>query len=184
MASASLSSAASLAVSNVFELNFVDYLDTPLGAGYVAKIGFTDAVLTTTDTFSSILAGWSQGGDIAFPYAPGYDGYFSGNAVFTDAAGLAGKLVNIWVTDGGDNNFVMQHNLQTFKFDAEIPNSDTMDIRNSSIGSFTIKLGTLDPTGTNAAGDTGSLVLNNVPEPSAALLGAIGVLGLLRRRRN
>ena len=39
---------------------------------------------------------------------------------------------------------------------------------------------------TNAAGDASTVfnVVDGVPEPSAALLGAIGALGLLRRRRN
>ena len=44
-------------------------------------------------------------------------------------------------------------------------------------------------TGSGTAADTGSTAIRSatfsvVPEPSAALLGAIGVLGLLRRRRN
>ena len=44
------------------------------------------------------------------------------------------------------------------------------------------------PYGSNFAGTdpvrTASLTINAVPEPSAVLLGAIGALGLLRRRRN
>lgn len=57
-----------------------------------------------------------------------------------------------------------------------------------SLGAVTLNSGTMsDLKGTSvysATGTSGFQLVNAIPEPSAALLGALGALGLLRRRRN
>ena len=62
--------------------------------------------------------------------------------------------------------------------------SQTLDGANVVFG--TVRSVTTQPTGVTNANFTNGVVLvaSQVPEPSSALLGAVGILGLLRRRRN
>lgn len=187
MISGGISSAASVLAGNFENTNFTTNTDVALNSSFIAKVGFlaNGTVLTSTDTFASINVNWTNAGNITFATGDtaGYNGYFSGQVNFTDALGLAGKNIFIWVTDGGDNNYVGSFSSLLFKADAEIPNSTVAPINQASLGSaFNTVLGSFNGAGANSA-TGGSLVLNNVPEPSAALLGAIGALGLLRRRR-
>jgi hypothetical protein len=186
MASGGMASAASIIANNLVDIDFRTAGDVALGSTYTAKIGFlaTSAVLTESDTFATISTNWTNAGDILFASgdAAGYDGYFNGLVNFTDLAGLAGKAVSIWVTNGSDLNAVLTHSSILFLADDDIPNSNDITIDSTTLGQFTFKLGSLNTTGENAALG-GSIVLAGVPEPSAALLGAIGALGLLRRRR-
>jgi hypothetical protein len=180
MASGGLASAASIIATNLVDTNFVSTEYVALDSSFTAKIGFLAAGITLTedDTFSSISANWTNAGNISFASgdAAGYDGYFSGLASFTDALGLAEKAVSIWVTNGSDQNAVLTHSSIQFLADSTIPNSNSITIEAAELNAFTFRLGSYD-----AVGD--SIVLAGVPEPSAALLGAIGALGLLRRRR-
>lgn len=184
MASGGLASAASITVSAFANTNFTTKADVALDSTYTANIGFlaSAAVLDDSSTYAYISSNWTPAGSISFASgdAAGYDGYFSGLVSFTDLLGLAGKAVSIWVTDGSGQNAVLTHNSITFLADSAIPNANSLDIDATTVGDFTVKMGSYNTTGSNAL-NGGSFVL--VPEPSAALLGAIGALGILRRRR-
>jgi MYXO-CTERM domain-containing protein len=193
MLSGGMASAASITVSNLVDTNFIDSDGAALGATFTAKIGFltNGTVLTTLDDFSSIAANWTNAGNITFASgdADGYVGYFSAQLNFTDALGLAGKNVFVWVTDGAYQNAVLKSNTVQYLSDSAIPNSNGLTIESTELSNLSILLGSFNATSGN---DGGSLVLNDsaptppppVPEPSAALLGVVGALGLLRRRRN
>lgn len=187
MASGGLASAASIVANNFVDTNFTTKADVALDSTYTAKIGFLSptASLDDSSTYASIFSNWTNAGDISFASgdADGFDGYFSGTVNFTNAAGLAGLLVSIWVTDGSGQNAVLTHMATPFLNDNAIPNSNSVTIDYESLftnGDWQLKMGSFNGSGSNATAG-GSIVL--VPEPSAALLGAIGALGLLRRRR-
>lgn len=189
--SGGISSAATVAAGNFVDVDFrTPFIDggLALNAGYIAKIGFMapGTVLTPTSTYADILPSWTNAGDITFASGAtaGYNGYFDGTVGFTDATGLAGKNVFVWVTNGSNFSTVLENTTTQFLADAAIPNANTITISSAKLAQYNIHLGTYDPAGN---GGTGSFVVNNaapIPEPSAALLGALGVLGLLRRRRN
>ena len=86
--------------------------------------------------------------------------------------GAVGNIVYLWLqtTDAS--------NIGLYKDASVVP----------SVGAVTINSATMnDLIGTSnytASGTSGFQLAPAVPEPSAALLGAFGVLGLLRRRRN
>ena len=72
-----------------------------------------------------------------------------------------------------------------------ISGSGNMDSRNGQFvtGTFTADVGSQVLTVTRATGSTqfavaNGLTVGTIPEPSAALLGGLGLVGLLRRRRN
>jgi len=190
-----IASAASIQASAFVDLDFTtDSADlaNQLDSSFTAKVGvYSGAALTVTSTFTDINAGWTGAGEVAFASgaAVGYNGYFdTGGLGFTDALGIAGSNVFVWVTDGANLNYVMvaiSGDDNTFKNDADIPNSGIVSIRQTTAGNWQTLLGTFDAGGANA-GYGGSYVLNEavgVPEPTVALLGAFGVVGLLRRRR-
>ena len=186
--------AATVNVNGYIDVNFSTNpaLANTMGSGYTAKVGrYTGGALTTTATFAQINATWTNVGNYTFATAAAgsLNGGFKGNPLsFTDAAGLAGTNVWLWVTNGSSQNLVMQATTSAagsflFKADATIPNSGALDVSTAARPGWQLSLGTFTTTGTNSAFG-GSYVLNTVPEPSAALLGALGTIGLLRRRRN
>lgn len=187
LATGGVSSAATTYVSNWIDTSFVSpVMHTPLGSSFVAKIGFVQAgtVLTPDSTFSEINASWTNAGNIAFasPDVLSMAGYFEGQANYTDALGLGGKDIYIWVTNGSDQNAVLRHRTADFKFDLDIPNVTLVFIESSTISSdFELLLGTYNPNLSHPESPAGAIIL--VPEPSALLLGALGAIGLIRRRR-
>ncbi len=193
-----LASAASVSLAANLDLNFTTdaaLASGALGSSYSARIGsYSGPALTITTTFDDIIGGWTQAGSFSFASGAmaGYDGYFqTPSLIFTDAAGLGGKNVWLWVTNGSNENLLMfavdtgvgANNSHLFKFDVDIPNSGDLSVKQSNADSWQLVLGTFTSAGANATYG-GSYVLNNaIPEPSAALLGAFGAIGLLRRRR-
>jgi hypothetical protein len=190
VATSGLSSAASMLVSNLVDVNFsapvLGVGSVPMDSSHKAMIGYMDpaVVLATTDTYTTISSNWLAAGEIVFASgdAAGYDGYFSGQVVFNDAKGLAGKDLTIWITDGALVNFVLSTNTGIkFLADAAIPNENAALIEKANLATWTTRLGTYDAA---ANGGMGSFVANDaIPETSTAILGALGALGLLRRRR-
>ena len=191
VATSGLSSAASMLVSNLVDVSFAAPKGGGLelmGSSYKAMIGYLDpgVALSTTDTFTTISSNWLSAGEIVFASgdAAGYDGYFSGQVVFNDGKGLAGKDLTVWVTDGDLVNFVLTASgAPPVKFlpDAAIPNENAALIAQSNLADWTTRLGNFDPA---ANGGLGAYVANDaIPETSTAILGALGALGLLRRRR-
>jgi hypothetical protein len=196
MSLSTFASAATVNVNGFIDVNFTTNAALPstLGSSYTARVGsYTGGALTTESTFAQINSTWTNVGSYTFATGPaaGYNGSFAGNPLaFTNALGLAGTNVWVWVTNGSDQNLLMQAvgssaGAFLFKGDAEIPNSGVLSIRQSALAGWQLALGTFTSGGANA-GYGGSYVLNTavIPEPSAALLGAFGAIGLLRRRRN
>lgn len=191
MISGGVSSAASILAGNFVDISFSTPVlngSQPLDGTYTAKVGVLapGVVLTPTTTFAQIAPNWTNAGDIQFATgaAAGYNGFFDGEAVFTDALGIAGKNVFIWVTNGSGFNAILENTTVQFLADAAIPNANSITIESQFIADYQVRLGAFNPL---ANGGVGAFEVNSadpIPEPSAVLLGALGALGLLRRRRN
>lgn len=159
-----------------------------LGNTFTAYVGvYTGGALTSTATFATINSSFNIVGSVAFAtggLSNGYAGYFStGNLAYTDDAPVAGgNLISVWVTDGANLNALVTNSAE-FPFDSDTVDSINLSVNTASAGDWTVVLGSYDAAATgNSYG--GSYVLNNaIPEPATALLGAFGVLGLMRRRR-
>ncbi|MEO5712858.1 MAG: PEP-CTERM sorting domain-containing protein [Luteolibacter sp.] len=189
--------AATVNVNGYINVNFTTNAAqaSTLGSGYTAKVGrYTGGTLLTTATFTEINAAWTNVGNYTFATAAAgsINGGFKGNAIsFADTAGLAGTNVWLWVTNGSNQNLVMQATTSAvgdflFKADGDIPNGGNLAVSTAARPGWQLSLGTFTTSGANSTYG-GSYVLNTaavVPEPSAALLGAFGAVGLLRRRRN
>lgn len=174
------------AVGNVNAANLVD-------GSYTAYVGlYTGGALDSlTASFSDINSSWTAVGSYQFATAAAgnYNGSFKGDPlVFNDPLGVGGHNVWLWVSDGGLNNFLMQAvgaaaGDFTFKFDLDVPSAGNLDASQAALAGWNVVLGDFTTDGANAAYG-GSYVLNTaIPEPATALLGAFGVIGLLRRRR-
>ena len=106
--------------------------------------------------------------------------------------GFAGKDAYIVVANNTDFSqatlFAVFNSGAVFTAPDSFGNSaQTIDgISTGSVVFGTVRSVTTQPTGLTGASFANGVVLvpTNVPEPSAALLGVIGALGLLRRRRN
>jgi len=105
----------------------------------------------------------------------------------TGPSSFNSQIINLFVGNGPVNDpatqyVVLRTNANT-AFPADVSGTGSSTF-NAALGSgLTLVANTPNaqwsPTATASAGGT----INFVPEPSAALLGAIGALGLLRRRR-
>lgn len=185
--STGLASAASTVLSAYYDTSFRTSTGTLLGSGFTARIGTTSAAsFSTTDNYASILATWTavSSTEVAFSSSAADNlGYFSGTFSYSTQPGVP---IVLWVSDGANQNFVATID-QVFANDAAFPfNTNTYDITAATVGDLTIKLGSYQAGTDGFGGEGGNLILNNIaaiPEPSAALLGALGALGLLRRRR-
>lgn len=186
-------SAAGIVVACSSDLDFstnTSDLANAIDSTYTVKVGvYSGGLLSTTATFSDINASWAEIGNAPAATGVAYNGWFNtGNLAFTDGDGFTGENVWVWVTNGSDQNILLQA-LNSgagdflYKADADIPSSGTVSFSSANVASWAIALGSYDSGGANAAYG-GSYVLNTaVPEPSALLLGAFGVVGLVRRRR-
>ncbi len=87
--------------------------------------------------------------------------------------GAVGNNLYLWLqsTDGSLYGL--------YKSNADVPALGTVTITSATMGNL---IGTSEYVA-NAAGGTSSSGFQLVPEPSVALLGALGVFGLIRRRR-
>jgi len=177
--------ARSATAGNLLDSSYTLYIGTYAGA---------PTTLATTTNFATINASFSQIASIAFATgdAAGYNGWAQINGTtFTNDATFGNKPLYAWISNGSNLNSVMT-GFGNIPVQAAIPNTLDAVLQASTIGTVTQVLGTYNaagagsPTGPNGAyGSGGNIVLNNsaIPEPSAALLGALGALGLLRRRR-
>jgi len=130
--------------------------------------------------FASISAGFISAGSVAFPYGgdANFNGYVSGVTPLFDSTvlGLGDKNIMWFVTDGSTGYALLEDTVNTFKPEAAIPNTSTTVMNSGLYGTFT-------QHATDPSSSVASIGLIPIPEPSAALLGALGALGLLRRRR-
>jgi hypothetical protein len=146
---------------------------------YLGK--YNNAALSQNPSFADINAGFTILSTTSFLGADGAGYVSSGDNTFTDAAGFSGAQLFVWFTNGTNQNALIT-GFGTIPADASIPNSVAFALDSTNAASLTYTVGHYDANINSASG--GSVVLAGVPEPSAALLGAVGVLGLLRRRRN
>lgn len=162
------------------------------GGGYYLSVGTFATEPTITD-FATLLAAVSSFSSFAELTSPTAAGATQGSIVgsFTSTGGADPAVFNtksIYMLVGNGATRAASTEWAIINtgvaFPANVTLSGSTPVTLSSINSFT----TLANAGTeiDIASGTGKdqLQLVGVPEPSAALLGAIGVLGLLRRRRN
>lgn len=183
---AAQSYAASISFSIATDTGVASFAGSPLDSTYLAYIGtYTGGALTPESTYAEISANFSTlySGAFASGDAAGANGYFiMPDTAFTDAQGFANRALYVLFTNGSDQNALIT-GFGNIPADAAIPNSAAFAIDSGNVGSLTLLVGTYDPAGANLAGQGGNIVLSGVPEASTALLGALGALGLLRRRR-
>lgn len=183
--SSGLASAASTILACYDTTSFRTDAGALLGSSFTARIGLSSQVgaFATTADFAAINATWTAVSAQSYAFsssAANNPGYFSGTYTYSTQPGVN---IMLWVSDGANQNFVAVLP-QVFANDANAPfNSNTFDITAANAPTLTFKLGSYQAGTDGFGGAGGNLVLNNVPEPSAALLGALGALGLLRRRR-
>lgn len=156
-------------------------LNTTLGVA-------TDDILTMATIKTGSTAALTEGGNGSGSGGPG--GVFSVQLAFGNGIGASDPFYLVWFDNTGtsplragamtftdltvddtDDSWLLPPDGSLSDFDEPFEGTDP--IRNAST---TYTLNGLDTT--TSAG------LTFVPEPSAALLGALGALGLLRRRRN
>lgn len=104
------------------------------------------------------------------------------------AGNFVGRPMYVVIRQPGTNpegNFIAFSTPSTFAFETALDVGSAVTVSNANL---TLVRGQLLPgantglTGAAASGNGGTAI-TFIPEPSAALLGALGVLGLLRRRR-
>jgi hypothetical protein len=139
-------------------------------------------------------------------------GTLAGNTIFAmggfngTASGLAGLLTGVVSADYGTNGLAAGRNYAFYWFPGALYNAapGAEQVINGEVGGIHTGSndgifdngmvlppdGALISTGAATAGDAGGSLPNSrftavlIPEPSVALLGALGVFGLLRRRRS
>ncbi|GAA5484843.1 PEP-CTERM sorting domain-containing protein [Haloferula sargassicola] len=181
VASGGFASAATLLTQNL-EVQLLD----PSGATAVpatVMVGFIDTTTADITSFDGISAGFTSLGSFTATYAGTYTGVWAGESIgFTDAAGAAGKNVFYFISTG-DAYALFEDTSVQFLADAAIPNSNASSATTAKFdsGAFVTYAGTYSSSG--GADVAGSLTLAPVPEPSIAILGSLGVLGMAVRRR-
>jgi len=153
-----------------------------------------------TNDFSSLLANWNSLGSAPFydenTLGAGVYGYYFGASdygspaaflnkpLYTMIGGLGTLALSLDVVNGG--SFALLSSSEVVNGDTPTPDSNLVSPENSSVLVGISGTTSYDYSGFGGAANstTPSIQLYSVvPEPSAALLGALGALGLLRRRR-
>lgn len=167
-----------------------------VGTAATASIG-TFASTTDFSTFTSaanLLAAYSQYGTATAPFLTagiaGNKGQFLLSAPGT-AAGVnfADKPIQLLVGNAGtlaaSTQFLVLNNARNFlAVDDASGTPITVLFDSASVIKFGTAVADIRTTTADASVTPGFATAALVPEPSAALLGALGALGLLRRRRN
>lgn len=156
-----------------------------LGSSFEVKVGWLDTATYDESNYADVSANFIEFGAIAFPYAgnPTYNGFYNGQVNYFDVdfqgEALAGENVFLFVTDSSTEWALLEYSGATasdrINAEADIPSNSNVYIEQANIGDFTIHSGSYS---------SGTISLTAIPEPSAALLGGLGSLMLLRRRRN
>jgi hypothetical protein len=154
---------------------------TTLTDTQVSDLAALGSYETLNASFTSIFSDNFTGINTAFGPNPGFvSGSITGYAVTNPNESLY-----VYITSGSDLGLFKSS--QVLVADPVVPPENTYAI---SFGSGTAVIGGAGPsysvpyTGiATGPKDVNSYQLVTIPEPSAALLGALGVLGLLRRRR-
>jgi len=159
-------------------------------AGYVVgPISSTEEMANTIAAFN-IVASFNVGG-ISPSLSGAFPGYYEGLAtpggVITAGNPLIGRMLYVFAGNFGTLLSSDEWAIKAlFPIADDVPNEQTYV--GNPFGGISPVYGSFGAFSGNASGfgtsDYRTLQLALIPEPSAALLGAIGALGLLRRRRN
>ena len=165
---------------------------TSAGAGFLAVGVFNTDILSGLSSASLISAFTNTFGSGTFGAGPsGQRGTFSLSPSATTITGsaFAGKNMYLFAGNGtslaGSTQFlVLKHDTQWLATDDAIPTATSISFLPSNTTTL-FGLDTADVRTTNAdnSATEGFKMAAPIPEPSAALLGAVGALVLLRRRR-
>jgi hypothetical protein len=173
------------------------------GAGTIAWgiFSITDSQISAAASASTLISAFSNWNGVTSTFnsagPSGARGVFNFNAAARDltvagptgGADFAGKSMYVFVGNGTSfalsNQFLVLKTTFTFNTAESGPTAFTKTLTRSNattlIGTEVANVFTTTAdTSTTPGWNTAALV----PEPSAALLGAVGALGLLRRRRN
>lgn len=180
--SGGLASAASILVGNL-EVQFTTSTNAISSSTPTINVGWIDTSTADLTTSSGVSGAFLSAGTFAGGYGgdSSYNGLWASTQLnFTDSTGLAGRNAFIFADFGNGDFSLIESNVQ-FLADSAIPNSNTLDVTAAGLSAFTIHAGTQSTGG--ALSGTTIQAIESVPEPAVALLGALGVLGLVRRRR-
>lgn len=181
--------AASIDLGNI-EVEFSSPAGDPIAA--TIQVGWIDTGTADLTTLAGITAGFQSLGSFTANYGGVYDGVWAPTQVTHDNVngGLnfnpTGLNVFVFATSGIDFGLVELTDVQ-FLDDNAVINAQAYDITSAKFGNatYTAHAGAFDGGGGSGAGGLadGYNLVAGIPEPSVAVLGALGVLGLLRRRR-
>lgn len=108
-------------------------------------------------------------------------GKISGQIVATSPTSLNGLAVHLFIGSGttiaNSSEFIIVGRTTSVLFPADVTGTGSATFA-ATAGSFLTT-----QTATNAVIDGNTIAFTAIPEPSIALLGALGVFGLVRRRR-
>lgn len=149
----------------------------------LAEIGTT---VSNFNLMHSVLAG-SYAEDLGGAYA----GYFQSN-VLVGTSVLAGNGLigqDLYMFAGNAGTLAASTEWAIVKVGTYVAEDAAFPVQytanpSSALTAANLVIGSVDSVVNPLSGTSQSLQLAAVPEPSAALLGALGVFGLLRRRRN
>lgn len=173
----------------------VQNIQTSAGPGIVAFGFFSTDDFSTTSTAASLVSLFTQ-----FGASDTYGAVSTGGnrSVFSRAAtqtiGSTFNTKNIYLFSGNGSSFANSTEFLVAKMDStffavadDVTNASTPKSLVINPGNSTVLLGSeisnVYTTNTDASTTSGWQMAALVPEPSSALLGAIGALILLRRRR-
>lgn len=167
------------------------------GPGVVAFGVFSTDDLSSLSS-SNLISSFTTFGTSTFTFAAA--GGSGSRSVFSAAATaaitgsvFAGKAIYLFAGNGttfanSTEFLVAKSNALTFAAGDDTTNAITAKVMTIRPGDSTVLFGSTNAnvftTNSDASTTAGWTMASPVPEPSAALLGAIGALGLLRRRRN
>jgi hypothetical protein len=157
-------------------------LGTPLDSSYTGYIGIYSGAAGVNSTYADIFSGFTILNTAIFATSAGGDNgsIDFGSLNFVNAT-FDNKQLYAWFTNGSTQNALVT-GFGPIPADGDVINTASYSIETSNVGSLTFVTGSYNPLIIAQYGG-GTVLLNNVPEPSAALLGGLGALVLLRRRR-
>ena len=190
--------AATFVVSNVVDgLSETLYqnADGTLNSGGIATIGYFSAGYTITGVAATDLEAFTivssaQIGGTSLDLGGAFAGYAQSDAVDVGTITAGNALLNrpVYSFIGNLNTLALSDAwilIQVGTITDDVPTAN--DYSSNPAANLPVAgYGQVGPGFTGNAGGQGSATYNTlqfVPEPSAALLGALGALGLLRRRR-
>jgi len=177
--------------------NYTNGYQSPSSAGIVAYGIFSslsDAQITGVDSLATLSSAFNIFGTAGTFNAAGAFGSMGVFARSTSAT-VTGSIFsgkNIYAFAGNGTTFANSTELLVLKSasfftDAQdaIPTAQTVTLTPGTASLlFGLNALSVKTTSTDASATPGWNTATVIPEPSAALLGALGALGLLRRRRN